>query len=362
MDTNLPSALDWAQLGSRFPADLDLDALAKSTGAILRRRKVFSGETLLRLALGYGPCGQSLREAAAWAESEDLVSFSDVALLKRLRSSGAFLEGIVQSLLKERCAPLPDTVADMKRRIVLIDASCISQPGSKSADWRLHARYDLAASQFCGLELTDGRQAEKLERHCLAPGDIIVADRGNARADGLLHVIEANADFVVRSGWHSAKLYQENGERLDLSAQFDRLDVVGDILDIPVLIKARSAMVPSRLIIRKKDPDATRRTVKRVQRKAQQNSVICHAMSERAAGYMMLLTSLSFADLSADDALALYRYRWQIEIAFKRLKSILHMDRLPAKCKELARTWLNAHLVLALILEDITRQTLAFPP
>ena len=51
---------------------------------------------------------------------------------------------------------------------------------------------------------------------------------------------------------------------------------------------------------------------------------------------------------------ALYRLRWQIELAIKRLKSILHIDRLPAKHPDLARTWLHAHLLLALLLDDIT--------
>jgi Transposase DDE domain len=362
MDSPFTSAIDWPQLRSRLPSGLDLDALAKSTKALRRRRKVDSGETLLRLALGYGPCGQSLRESAAWAENEALVSFSDVALLKRLRRSGAFLEEIVQSLLRERCDPLPHSLADMRRRVVLIDASCVSQPGSHSADWRLHARYDLGTGRFCGLELTDGRKAEKLERHSIASGDMIVADRGNARAEGFLHVINCDADFLVRAGWNSTKLHHRDGAKLDLPTQFAKLAASGDVLDIPVGISAKTAMILARLIIKKKDPEATDRAVKRVRRKAQQNSAVCHGMSELAAGYVILLTSADLSTLSADNALALYRYRWQIEIAFKRLKSILHLDRLPAKTEELARTWLNAHLVLALILEDITQQELDFPP
>lgn len=48
----------------------------------------------------------------------------------------------------------------------------------------------------------------------------------------------------------------------------------------------------------------------------------------------------------------LYRVRWQVELAFKRLKSILRLDRLPAKDPELARAWIAAHLLLALLIED----------
>jgi IS4 transposase len=45
--------------------------------------------------------------------------------------------------------------------------------------------------------------------------------------------------------------------------------------------------------------------------------------------------------------------RWQIELAFKRLKSLLNIDRLPAKNPHLARAWLNAHLLLALLIDDM---------
>ena len=51
-----------------------------------------------------------------------------------------------------------------------------------------------------------------------------------------------------------------------------------------------------------------------------------------------------------------------IELAFKRLKSLLGLGRLPAKGEALARSWLLAHLILALLIEDTSRQLLeAYP-
>ena len=52
---------------SRVAADLDLDALAKKTPALVRRRGVLDAKALLRLALARGPGGMSLRRTAAWA-------------------------------------------------------------------------------------------------------------------------------------------------------------------------------------------------------------------------------------------------------------------------------------------------------
>jgi hypothetical protein len=61
-----------------------------------------------------------------------------------------------------------------------------------------------------------------------------------------------------------------------------------------------------------------------------------------------LITSLK--DVAADDILALYRLRWQIELAFKRLKSLAGLDRLPARGAPLARAWIAAKLIIATLI------------
>ena len=57
----------------------------------------------------------------------------------------------------------------------------------------------------------------------------------------------------------------------------------------------------------------------------------------------------------------LYR-RWQIEIGFKRLKTLGGLDRLPASDPALARTWLLAHLIAAVLTDEIAREIVGFPP
>jgi len=66
MDTQELFEHEWPFLLSYLPRGVDLDEAAFQTGAILRRREVGSGSTLLRLAMAYGFCGLSLRQTAAW--------------------------------------------------------------------------------------------------------------------------------------------------------------------------------------------------------------------------------------------------------------------------------------------------------
>jgi IS4 transposase len=81
-----------------------------------------------------------------------------------------------------------------------------------------------------------------------------------------------------------------------------------------------------------------------------------------AAGFIILATSLLGARYPADEVLAAYRLRWQIELAFKRLKSLLHIDQLPTRTERASRSWLLSHLVLALLCDDATQDLLEFSP
>ena len=81
-----------------------------------------------------------------------------------------------------------------------------------------------------------------------------------------------------------------------------------------------------------------------------------------AADFMILATSLPKKGYSARAVLAVYRLRWQIELAFKRLKSLLHIDRLPTWTERGSRSWLYAHLILALLCDDLSQDFLDSSP
>jgi hypothetical protein len=58
----------------------------------------------------------------------------------------------------------------------------------------------------------------------------------------------------------------------------------------------------------------------------------------------------------------LYRVRWQIELEFKRLKSLLRLDTLPSKQGPTARSWILARVLAAILVERLLRDSGAFPP
>ena len=69
------------------------------------------------------------------------------------------------------------------------------------------------------------------------------------------------------------------------------------------------------------------------------------------AGCVMLITSLAAQEWPAERVLALYRLRWQVELAFKRLKSLLALETLRAFDSALVSAWIHAVLLVALIID-----------
>jgi hypothetical protein len=200
----------WPALVAAVSAAIDLEATARASGALVRRRAIRSAEMLLRLALAYGPGGLSLRAAAAWAGASGLADLSDTAIMKRLRQAAPWLGEVAGALLR-RAAAVPPTPGPLPgRRLRVADGSMITGPGG-APKWRLHATYDPVAARLTGLELTDERGAESFDRTDWRPGDVALGDRCYARPPALRRMLAAGADFIVRTGWTRLRLLDANG-------------------------------------------------------------------------------------------------------------------------------------------------------
>lgn len=196
---------DWEHVLGRLPADLE--ASARTHGALQRVRAVRSAADLLRLVLLYAQADWSLRLVAVWAELLGVASLSHVALLGRLRGTEAWLRYVVTAQVGLARAA-GRTAAG---RVRLGDATSIRRPGSRGTDWRVHLTVDLCRQQIDGLEVTDAHGGETLGRYPIEPGDIVVVDAGYSHPRGLAHVQAAHAWSVVRWAWQTLPLRTPRG-------------------------------------------------------------------------------------------------------------------------------------------------------
>lgn len=345
---------DWQDIVERLGGAEALTISAKRTKAFLRAREIKSAVDLLRLILAYCLGERGLRSTTAWAAAAGLVDISNVALLYRLRQCGDWLGVLIGHVLAGAAPP-----ASQGRLIRLIDATTVPKAGrlakTKNRLWRIHSAFDLPAERFGFFELTDEQGGETLDRIPAVEGEIRIADRAYLQPDRMADVIEAGADIVVRAGWRNARWLDAKGAPVNLIAVFDKASA-GGLVDRPIWIgRHAGAALEMRLVAVKKSPQAAE-AAKRKARKASRRGG--HTVSKGtlvAAEWVILVTSLPPESFSTADILALYRLRWRIELAFKRMKSLIGLKGPPGLDERSARPYVLAHLLLTLLLEPHIR-------
>ena len=336
----------WEQIEEKL--GLDLEWSAKETKALQRKREISSARDLLRLILFYASSDWSLKLVGAWAMLKGIGFLSDVAILKRLRSSKAWVGSLVCMLMQKR-------VSALKRlpgvRLRVLDATTINVPGSKGIDWRLHLSFDLGNLCLDGLEITDRYGGESLARYEAQSNEIWVADGAYPFASGMAPLLHAGAGLIVRINWRNVPVMGPDGTRFEIIPWLKTLTALSEKL---VWMNTPQGWFQFRLIASPIPPDkieeVRRRTRLRHQRKKQplnENTLL-------AAGFVLLLTNLPAETWPAQLVLALYRMRWQIELYIKRLKSLLAFDHLRAKDPRVVQTHLLAKVLIALIVDEMT--------
>jgi hypothetical protein len=243
--------------------------------------------------------------------------------------------------------------------------SHIRPPGSNGSDWLVHGGYDLGGGGFFHREVTDKHGAESLLRGAPIAGEVRIGDRNFATAKALHSFLAQSrnqADFLVRAGWKAFALSQADGAAFDLIAHLQALPHDQQPHEVAVQAKvAKTTQLPLRLIILRFSPEETARIHQRLRRRAQRDR---KKLDPRTLGaeFLILATSLPAALYPADEVLAVYRLRWQIELAFKRLKSLLHIDQLPTRTAAASQSWLYAHLILAMLCDELSQDFLAVSP
>jgi hypothetical protein len=228
------------------------------------------------------------------------------------------------------------------------DATVVNGPAAVGIDWRLHVQLDLASGRLRGVALSDGRGAESLRRHGLAAGAVVLADRGYARAREIAAVRAAEADLVVRFSPATLRLCDRARQRLAVLAEAARVPPIGGI-EWPVLVPIPPAPTRSH-----KPWPLARATAWLPARIV--------AGRNRAGRIVWLLTTLTPERADTAAVLHAYRLRWQVELLFKRLKSQLHLDRLPARPGATAKAWLLARLIAAALADRLQDATGALSP
>ena len=334
---------EWEELKSFLPEGWERKAWESK--AIRRTRKVGGAEELLREELLHFGEGLSLKETSAAAKEGGISDISSVALYHRARKSGEWLRWMCEGLLEKLGTQTSRPEWLENYRIRAIDGSHISEQGSTGSDWILHYSWEIFGLRSDYFEITPSSSGESALRFPVEKGDIILADRHYGKAKAFDYIAGAGGDFVMRLKHKAAIYFDENAEKVDLLALLRPL-AAGEILDTTLYYrserKANAPLKPLRICAVRKSKEqaerAKRKTLRQISKHPRKKPI--DRTTVEMSEYFVLGTSLNSQAFSAQRVLELYRLRWQVELAFKRLKSIMQLGQLPKTDPESCRAWL----------------------
>lgn len=322
----------------------DVEDSAKKYKVLIRKREIKSAEDLLRMLLAYSVTDLSLHSTCVWASAVGIASLSKPAFFYRVRDSTEWLLYLLTHVLNQNTEKLK---GDLKEgiKIQIVDATHIQGPGAEGLEWRIHTRLavDPNGKRWCmtGITITEELVGENYGVHEIGPAVLAIGDRGYGTAKGVYYARELGAHVLVRISADNIKVCSIRKNKMLIKAYEKEVPEQGCYskrILIPVppertiksnkpwpLEKAR-AWIPARLIGFRNDKGEV----------------------------IWLITTLPDYILDDLTAMNLYRIRWQIELLFKRLKSLAWLDRLPAPhIGPTAISWIAARLLGAALVETM---------
>jgi hypothetical protein len=332
------------------------DQKVKELGALQRGREIKTAGELLRMILIYLTEGKSFAGTSALLKLSSQIRMSKVAVFKRMRNSAQWLRWLCENIYQNAGLLAQKPRWLRKKTVVLVDATQTVKSGAQKQKYLLHYSLELFTLSLREFLLTEESTGEKLQNFKdFGPQDIVMADRAYGTVPGISYLKSRGVGYVLRiqSRDIANAVYTKKKEKIELFEQLSGL-AEREIADISAYCEINGQREKIRLCAMRKDAQSETEGLERLKRSNQRQCGGKAVTDEQRRNnrYIILVTSFG-KKVSAEQVLELYRMRWQIEIAFKRLKSIFEYNELPARHSESVRAWFYGKLLLAALCETL---------
>jgi hypothetical protein len=346
-----------------------LNRLAHTCQFVRRQGKLTPYEFVVLLTVGQ----LSLKHPSLSAMVEALeAKLSREGLHQRFTPQAAgFMQACLSETLRHKVTPPQGLEPGVLRpfgRVLIFDSSNWDVdpklhsvlPGAggnaSAANCKLQAGYEYKRGELGFFQLTPGTCPDQAHSATLPaqvlPGDLVLTDLGYFRVGTFRQYHEKGAFFLSRFLAGTTLRYAATRERIDVPALLRACDE--NVLDLQVILaNSEKEQTPCRLIgLRVSEQVANERRRKLRQKSKKQGRVPSQA-ALALCDWMLLVTNVPARWLPAAQAYRLYGLRWQIELLFKQLKSVLRIHQSNTAREDRLRCELYGKLLMAVLVHRV---------
>lgn len=287
--------------------------------------------------------GKSLKEAA-----EDLKIYYKTEMTKqgleyKLKSDKTliFIENVYKYLLKSNLNGLEEIIkskiTEKFSNIYLEDSTIIKlnekhkenyKGSNKKAEIKINLMYNGNKTGIKNINIEKGTTSElKISENnlnLLKEKDLILRDLGYYKISSFKKITEQKAYFISKHKFGTVTRL-ETGEKIDNLYLYMK-NQNKEILDFNILLGDKEK-TPVRIVAYKMPDDIYKKRVEKASKHSQKKKN--KDISERYKNelkYSVFITNIPLSVLPSELVGTLYKYRWEIELIFKELKSVFNLD------------------------------------
>lgn len=311
---------------------------ARSTGFVRRQRKLTASVFVKTLVFGFLANPQASRDELTRVAATLGLTITPQALDERLTPEAAeLLRRVLQAAIQAVITADPVALELLGRftEVVLLDSSTISLPEGFATEWagcgsknpqrgnaafKLSLAYDLKTGRLRGPSLEAGRTNDKktaLAGEALPAGALRIADLGYFKIATLRQMDRSRVYYLSR---YQAGTVISDAQGRKWARLSEWLHDRGARVDQEIFLGDRDRL-RCRLLAARVPESVAERRIRRLKDEAAQDGRNLSPECVALASWTVFVTNVPSDRLDVEEALALGRARWQIELLFKLWKS-----------------------------------------
>ena len=311
-----------------YYSHLEEELIRKAGAKILKRKRVLKHlKDLISAIYLYFVKELSFQRLSDVMSCKYGIVMSDTAWRKQILKAAPILWEEMKAIQEKTAVPRDKDRKVLKcSSVYAIDATDIPAQGGTTTARRIHTQFSLTEHRCTFAEVTDCHGGENLKRFSLKKGALYFADRAYGRTPQLAYALDQGAHFLIRIAPHQVKFFRDPECQDPFS--FPDIFLEKTVFSTIVYFKRNKKVYHVRILGRKLPEEKQAQAEKRVRRKANRNHRKASAQAIEASKWLILATSFPETKTFSTEALCeQYRLRWQIELHFKKLKTLLRLRK-----------------------------------